>query len=95
MSGETYEITGQNDDGTWWQIELNGKPVWVTADLVDVSGNAEGVAVVEVAPPPTAQPVAAAAAAAAAPAKSYPPPPVPSATASRSTRTAIAPAPLR
>ena len=72
-AGNSYKITGQNDDGTWWQVDLNGKPVWVSADLVAVSGSAEGVAVVEVAPPPTAQPVAAAAApAAAAPAKSFP-----------------------
>ncbi len=77
-TGQAYKVTGQNEDGTWWQLELNGKDAWVSADLVDVSGNAEGVAVVEVAPPPTAAPVAAApaaaapAAAAAAPAKSYP-----------------------
>jgi hypothetical protein len=75
-AGNTYRIVGQSEDGTWWQIELNGKPVWVSAELVSVTGNAEGVAVVEVAPPPTAQPVAAApapaAAAPAAPAKSFP-----------------------
>ncbi len=75
-AGKSYKITGQNDDGTWWQLEANGKPGWVSADLVTVTGNAEGVAVVEVAPPPTAAPVAAAPAAAApaaaSPAKSYP-----------------------
>ncbi len=75
QAGKSYKITGQNDDGTWWQLDVAGKGGWVSADLVDVTGNAEGVAVVEVAPPPTAAPVAAAAApaaAAAAPAKSYP-----------------------
>ncbi len=76
-TGKSYKVTGQNDDGTWWQIEVDGKPAWVTADLVTVTGNAEGVAVVEVAPPPTAVPVAAAPAApppaaGPAPAKSYP-----------------------
>lgn len=76
-TGQVYRITGQSEDGAWWQIELNGKPGWVSAELVDVTGNAEGVAVVQVAPPPTPAPAVAAAAPpaaapAAAPAKSYP-----------------------
>lgn len=76
-SGNTYRVVGQSTDGTWWQLEIgSGKQGWVSSDLVDVTGNAEAVAVVEVAPPPTAAPAVAAAAApaaaAAAPAKSYP-----------------------
>ncbi len=77
-AGNTYRVVGQNNDGTWWQLEVGGKQGWVSSDLVDVTGNAEAVAVVEVAPPPTPAPVAAAPAAAApapaaaAPAKSYP-----------------------
>jgi hypothetical protein len=59
-SGQSYQIAGQNDSGTWWQLLVDGKGVWVSGDLVTVSGNAEGVAIVEVAPPPTAVPVAAA-----------------------------------
>jgi hypothetical protein len=60
QAGQTYRIAGQSTDGLWWQIMVDGKTVWVTAELVTVTGNAEGVAVVEVAPPPTAAPVAAA-----------------------------------
>jgi hypothetical protein len=78
-AGNSYRVVGQNNDGTWWQLEIGGgKQGWVSSDLVDVTGNAEAVAVVEVAPPPTAAPVAAAPAAAApapaaaAPAKSFP-----------------------
>ena len=77
-------------------LTLNGKPCWVSADLVDVTGNAEAVAVVEVAPPPTAAPVAAAPAAAAPRRCRRRPRPTPprrarSAMASRSTRGATAP----
>jgi uncharacterized protein YraI len=62
--GETYTITGRTEAGDWWQVSYNGKPAWVSGDLVDVSGPAESVAMVEVAPPPTAAPQAAAARAA-------------------------------
>ena len=57
-SGATYRITGQNEDGNWWQISLRRQDGWVTGDLVSVRGNTEAVAVVEVAPPPTAAPAA-------------------------------------
>ncbi len=77
--GATYRITGQNDNGSWWQINYDNGTAWVTGELVTIRGNSESVAIVEVAPPPTPAPVAAApaaapAAAAAAPAAapSYP-----------------------
>ena len=59
-NGQTYRVVGQNDAGTWFQLLLNGKEVWVSGELLSLSGNIEGVAVVEVAPLPTAAPVAAA-----------------------------------
>ena len=46
-------------DAGWWQISFDGKDAWVSGDLVDVNGPTETVAVVQVAPPPTAVPVAA------------------------------------
>ena len=71
-AGATYRVSGQSETPGWWQISFDGKDAWVSADLVDVNGPTETVAVVQVAPPPTAVPVAAKpaapAAAAAAPA---------------------------
>jgi spore germination protein YaaH/uncharacterized protein YraI len=70
-AGATYRVSGQSETPGWWQISFDGKDAWVSADLVDVNGPTETVAVVQVAPPPTAVPVAAkpaAAPAAAAPA---------------------------
>ena len=64
-AGATYRVSGQSETPGWWQISFDGKDAWVTADLVDVNGPTETVAVVQVAPPPTAVPVAAAPAAAA------------------------------
>ena len=68
-AGATYRVNGQSETPGWWQISFDGKDAWVSADLVDVNGPTETVAVVQVAPPPTAVPVAAAAAPAAAAAK--------------------------
>jgi spore germination protein YaaH len=77
-AGATYRVTGQSETPGWWQISFDGKSAWVSADVVDVNGPTETVAMVQVAPPPTAVPVAAKpaapkpAAAAAPAAKSYP-----------------------
>ena len=73
-AGATYRVSGQSETPGWWQISFDGKDAWVTADLVDVNGPTETVAVVQAAPPPTAAPVTAkpaapAAAPAAAPRK--------------------------
>ena len=58
-AGATYRVSGQSETPGWWQISFDGKDAWVSADLVDVNGPTESVAVVQVAPPPTAVPVAA------------------------------------
>ncbi len=71
-NGATYRVTGQSADGSWWQISYDGQQGWVSGDVVNVGGNAQAVAVVEVAPPPTAAPVAAKPAAAASSGQRYP-----------------------
>ena len=58
-AGATYRVTGQSETPGWWQISFDGKEAWVSTDVVDVNGPTEIVAVVQVAPPPTAVPVAA------------------------------------
>jgi len=58
-AGATYRVTGQSETPGWWQISFDDKEAWVSADMVDVKGPTEIVAVVKVAPPPTAVPVAA------------------------------------
>lgn len=69
-AGATYRITGRSEDGAWWQISYDGKAAWVSGDLVTVGGNAGTVAIVQVAPPPTAAPQPTRAASSAGP--SYP-----------------------
>jgi uncharacterized protein YgiM (DUF1202 family) len=55
--GETYDITGKDAGGTWWQFNYNGDPAWVTNDLVTVNDAAAGVNVASDIPPmPTAAP---------------------------------------
>jgi len=58
-NGATYRVTGQNEEGGWWQISIDGKPGWVSNDVVTVTGNTKAVAVIQVAAPPTAVPQAA------------------------------------
>jgi hypothetical protein len=63
-----YRVTGKNDAGDWWQIDVGGeKKGWVISQLVDTDGALEKVAVAADIPAPPAV-VAAAAAPAAAPA---------------------------
>ncbi len=72
--GQTYQVTGQNEAGDWWQINFNGDPGWVTTDLVRISGPVDSVAVVEVEAPPAPQPQPAApSGGGSGAAKSYPP----------------------
>ena len=56
--GETYQISGRNAAGDWYQISYNGEPAWVTAQMVSASGPVDSVALIEVGPPPTAAPAA-------------------------------------
>lgn len=52
--GTTFDITGRNAAGDWWQVCcVNNQNGWVVGRLVNVSGNTGGVEVVgDVAPPP-------------------------------------------
>lgn len=53
--GQTFPITGKNPAGNWWQFNYNGRPGWVSGQLVRVT-NAELVQVATNIPaPPTAQ----------------------------------------
>ena len=55
--GQTFEITGKNPSGDWWQFAFNGQPAWIIDKLV--SANATGsvqVATNIPAPPPTPRP---------------------------------------
>jgi hypothetical protein len=57
-AGQSYDITGKNAAGTWWQLTFNGQPGWVIASLVSASGDAGTVQVAQniPQPPPTARP---------------------------------------
>ena len=72
--GETYQVTGTNEAGDWYQITFEGDPGWLTADLVSVNGTVDGLAMIEVEPPAVAVAAAAAPAAAAQPAAAAPKP---------------------
>ncbi len=54
--GQTFPITGKNPAGNWWQFDYNGRPGWVSGQLVRVT-NAELVQVATNIPAaPTARP---------------------------------------
>lgn len=58
QQGATFRITGKSPDGTWWEIDYNGRAGWVFGQLVAVTGG-EGVAVAQNIPPaPVAPPPA-------------------------------------
>lgn len=44
QQGAEYLIIGKNGDGTWWQIDFNGSPGWLAAELVTVT-NIEAIEV--------------------------------------------------
>ena len=44
-AGETFRITGKNEDGEWWQIDFGGETGWIYAPFVTAT-NAENVPVV-------------------------------------------------
>jgi uncharacterized protein YraI len=73
--GQRYDVTGKNEDGSWWQIDNSGQKAWIIGQLVSASGDTGSVAVAQDIPEP---PVAAAPA---APDGSSAPPPVVSAPA--------------
>ena len=56
-AGQRYDVTGKNEDGSWWQIDDNGQKAWIIGQLVSASGDTASVAVAQDIPEP---PVAAA-----------------------------------
>ena len=58
-ANSTAIVTGQNESGTWWQIEFEAADgsTWVAAEVVEFTGNADEVPVVEApTPEPTVAP---------------------------------------
>jgi hypothetical protein len=52
--GDSAEVIGRNMEGTWWLVRIGSyAPCWVWDDLVEISGNVDGVGVVESPPTPT------------------------------------------
>ncbi|HEY3341947.1 MAG TPA: LCP family protein, partial [Anaerolineae bacterium] len=47
---ESAPLTGQTDDGQWWQIDFKGKVGWVATDFVQVNGDATAVPTINAAP---------------------------------------------
>jgi hypothetical protein len=60
-AGQTYEVTGKNPAGDWWEIDFDGQTAWIYAQMATVT-RPEIVAVAAnlPQPPPTARPAAAA-----------------------------------
>jgi hypothetical protein len=56
QQGQSFEITGKNQAGTWWQFSLNGQPAWISGEMVSANAAAQNVQVIAVAAPPTAVP---------------------------------------
>lgn len=53
QAGQRYRIVARNEDNSWYQVDLNGKPGWVAASVVTTTGRVQDVGVVKnVAPPP-------------------------------------------
>ena len=46
QKGQTYEITGTNQAGTWWQFSLNGQPAWIMGEIVTANAATQNVKVV-------------------------------------------------
>ena len=57
--GKEYKIVGKNKDGTWWQIEVGGQKLWISAKYSNATGDLAKVAVVQNIPKPPARPAAA------------------------------------
>ncbi len=58
-TGQAFEITGKNNAGDWLQFTYNGQPAWVSASLVNVSGDTSSVKIAQNIPaPPAPQPTA-------------------------------------
>jgi len=56
QAGQSFDITGKNPAGDWWQFDFNGRSGWVVANLVRASGGERVQVAANIAPPPTAAP---------------------------------------
>ena len=56
-TGQQHPVTGRNFDGSWWQIEYEGRPGWVFGQELAIS-NVERVPVAAGVPTPTPTPTA-------------------------------------
>jgi uncharacterized protein YraI len=56
--GQSTKVIGRNDDGSWLKIEYPSADGtgWIFAELVQVTGNPEGVAIAQAPPPPPPTP---------------------------------------
>jgi hypothetical protein len=57
--GQSFEVTGKNQAGNWWQFSFDGRPAWISGDMVTANAAAAGVAVVANIPPAPVPPTAA------------------------------------
>jgi uncharacterized protein YraI len=56
QAGDRARITGQNEAGDWWQIEIDGASGWVLASLVTAENTADVPVIETPVPPPTPVP---------------------------------------
>jgi len=59
QQGQSFEITGKNQVGTWWQFSFNGQPAWISGDMVSANAAAQSVQVAASVPTVPVQPTAA------------------------------------
>jgi hypothetical protein len=57
-AGQTFEITGKNPAGDWWQFTFNGQPAWVVGNLVNASATEKVEMAANIPAPPKPQPTA-------------------------------------
>ncbi len=79
--GQYYDVTGKNEDGSWWEINFDGQKAWVIGQLVSANGDAGSIAVAAEIPEAPIAEAPAAADPASSDAGSSAPPPVVSAPA--------------
>lgn len=54
--GQSFPITGKNEDGSWWQFAYNGKTGWVIGSNVSTTSTAAVEIAANIPRPPTAAP---------------------------------------
>jgi len=69
--GRTYPVTGRNAAATWWRIDDDGRPVWISSALVKAQETGAVAVVTNIPSPPTRAPTPTPPPAAVAPADDY------------------------